>query len=428
MRDEWIAGSVRRNFFYHKGQLQVEGMAVPELAHRFGTPSYIYSRSALEQAVASYAEPLKGMKHLIAYAVKANGNLAVLDILARLGCGFDVVSGGELLRVIEAGADPALVVFSGVGKREDELALALRSGIRCINVESRSELESLCSIARDMQITAPVALRVNPDVDPKTHPYITTGMANSKFGIAWRDAMLLARECSRMSDIRLCGLSCHIGSDLKDINPWLEAARHLLDMAKQLRGEDIVLEHIDMGGGLGINYTAADTAPQPETWMHELRRLFSGSGLSLMIEPGRSIVGSAGILLTRVLYIKSHQQRRIAIVDAGMNDLIRPALYQAQHPIMAVQSIADRPQYEATEIVGPVCESSDCFAPAIHFPVEAEDLLAIGAAGAYGFSMSSQYNARPRAAEVMVDQDHAYLVRRRETVEDLWRGETRIPF
>ncbi len=410
------------HFTYRDGRLRAEDVDLEEVARRVGTPCYVYSRATLERHWRVFDVALAGHAHLICYAVKANSNLAVLQVLARLGSGFDIVSVGELQRVLSAGGDPARVVFSGVGKRADEIHRALQAGIRCFNVESESELYRLNEVAGQCGLTAPVALRVNPDVDAGTHPYISTGLRENKFGIAIDAAFENYRQAAGMPHLHVIGIDCHIGSQLTDTRPFVDALERVLHLVDRLRDEGIGLRHIDLGGGLGIRYQAQDTLPSPDAYIHALLEKLGESGLELLLEPGRAVVGNAGILLTRVEYLKSAVDRRFAIVDAAMNDLQRPALYNAWHDIIPVRPRQNAPTL-AYDVVGPICETGDFLGKQRQLALAAGDILAIRSAGAYGFTMSSNYNSRPRAAEVMVDGDQLHLIRERETLEDLYRGE-----
>ena len=405
------------------GDLYAESVALRDLADEFGTPCWVYSRRAIEEAFDEFQRELP-VSALVCYAVKANSNLAVLDVLARRGAGFDIVSEGELRRVLAVGADTRRIVFSGVGKSVAAIEMALQHDILCFNVESASELERLNAVAGQLGKVAPVSLRVNPDVDARTHPYISTGLKESKFGIAYDDALPLYRQARRMRGIAIRGIDIHIGSQITDLAPYREAASKVLDLADRLAAEGLRLEHIDLGGGLGIRYR--DETPLPVAgYAAMLRALFAGRREKLLIEPGRWLVAEAGVLLTRVEYLKPGPAKHFAIVDAAMNDLLRPALYDAWHGVDPVRPRAGRA--ERWEIVGPVCESADFLARERDLDLAPGDLLAVRAAGAYAMAMSSNYNARPRAAEVMVDGERAHLVRRRETVPDLYAAEATLP-
>ncbi|WP_068809441.1 diaminopimelate decarboxylase [Thauera phenolivorans] len=402
------------------GILHVEDLALPAIAERFGTPTYVYSRAALTAAFEAWREALGDRRSLVCYAVKANSNLGILSVFAALGAGFDIVSGGELARVIAAGGDPAKVVFSGVGKRREEMRQALEAGIGCFNVESAAELERLDAVAGELGRKAPIALRVNPDVDPKTHPYISTGLKSNKFGVAFDEALTLYRRATSLPNLHISGIACHIGSQLLDPAPMAEAGQKVLGLVDQLAAEGITLEHIDLGGGVGIRYRD-ERAPTVADYLAPLLAVFAGRSETLCFEPGRSLVGNAGLLLTRIEYLKPGEEKNFAIVDAAMNDLARPALYDAWHEVVEVAPrAADAARYE---VVGPICESGDFLAHDRSLAVAEGDLLAILSAGAYGMTMSSNYNTRPRAAEVIVDRDHAHLVRERETVAALYAGE-----
>lgn len=409
---------------YGPAGLQIEDVALASIAERFGTPTFVYSLGAMTSAFDAYRSALSHSNALVCYAVKANSNLGVLSAFARMGAGFDIVSGGELARVIAAGGDPAKTVFSGVGKSASEMRQALGAGIRCFNVESRSELERLNDVAGEAGKIAPVALRVNPDVDPKTHPYISTGLRNNKFGVAFDDALALYRQAAALSNIKVSGIACHIGSQLVDPAPIVEAAERLLALVKQLAAEGITLNHIDLGGGLGIRYN--DEAP-PITgdYLAPVLQVFEGRDEQLCFEPGRSLIGNAGILLTRIEYLKPGAEKNFAIVDAAMNDLARPALYDAYHGVVAVAP-RDEPA-QRYEVVGPICESGDFLAHDRALAVREGDLLALLSAGAYGMTMSSNYNTRPRAAEVIVSGDQVHLTRAREPVESLFALESLLP-
>ncbi|WP_114416700.1 diaminopimelate decarboxylase [Marinospirillum perlucidum] len=412
-------------FNYQDKQLFAEKTSVKELADELGTPLYIYSRATLERHFKAYSDPLADQPHLICYAVKANSNLAVLNLLARLGAGFDIVSVGELERVLAAGGDPARVVFSGVGKQAHEIRRALEVGIKCFNVESRPELDRIERIAEEMAVTAPISLRVNPDVDPQTHPYISTGLKANKFGIGFELAREVYREAAAMQHLEIVGVDCHIGSQITQIDPFLDALDRLLVLVDQLAEDGIHLQHLDLGGGLGVRYSD-ETPPLPSTYVEALRQKLAQRNHELIFEPGRAIAANAGILVTRVEYLKEGQEKHFAIVDAAMNDLLRPALYDAWQEIIAVT-----PREDATErnweIVGPICETGDFLGKDRKLALEAGDLLAIRSAGAYGFTMASNYNSRNRAAEVMVDGENWYLVRQRESYEQQMAGEFTLP-
>jgi diaminopimelate decarboxylase len=415
----------------------VEGVALQAVAERFGTPCYVYSRAALTAAYTGYQSALAGRDARICYAVKANSNLAILNVFARLGAGFDIVSGGELARVIAAGGDPAKVVFSGVGKARAEMRQALEAGIHCFNVESASELEQLNAVAGAMGLRAPIALRVNPNVDPKTHPYISTGLKTSKFGVAFDTAIELYRHARALPNLAIRGIACHIGSQLLDPQPAADAAEKVRELVDRLAADGIVFEHIDLGGGMGIRYRDESVLATPAYLAPMLTRL-AGRKEMLFVEPGRSLVGNAGLLLTRVEVLKHGEEKNFAVVDAAMNDLARPALYDAWHDIVKVgaggtastgtaANMGTATAAQRYEIVGPICESGDFLGHDRELALAEGDLLAILSAGAYGMAMSSNYNTRPRAAEVMVDGDHMHLIRRRETLAELMALETLLP-
>jgi diaminopimelate decarboxylase len=411
-------------FVHRDGELCAERVPLSEIAARFGTPCYVYSRAALESAWREFDAAFAAIPHLVCYAMKANPNLAVLDLFARLGSGFDIVSGGELARVLAAGGDPARVVFSGVGKTEEEMAAALAAGILCFNVESASELMRLDAVAGRAGLVAPVSFRVNPDVDPMTHPYISTGLKESKFGVAFADAPALYRRAAALPSIAVHGLDIHIGSQITELAPYREAVEKVLELVDRLAADGIALTHIDLGGGLGIRYRD-ETPVLLADYAAMITGLFSGRHEWLIFEPGRHLVGDAGVLLTRVEYLKPGDPKSFAIVDAAMNDLLRPALYNAWHPVTAVRPRAG-PALR-WDIVGPVCESGDFLAHDRSLALAEGDLLAIGAAGAYGMAMSSNYNARPRACEVVVDDSDVHLVRRRELASELFATESLLP-
>ena len=411
-------------FGYLQGRLHAEGLDLAVIARQFGTPCYVYSRAVLEDRWRRFDRAFGQRPHLICYAVKANSTLAVLDVLARLGAGFDIVSAGELERVLAAGGQAGRVVFSGVGKSRAEMARALEAGIRCFNVESVPELERLDTVAAALGRRAPVSLRVNPDVDPETHPYVATGLRDSKFGVAFDEAEEAYGRAASMDHLEVVGIGCHIGSQLTTLGPFLDALGRLLDLAARLERHGVRLRHLDLGGGLGIRYRE-EQVPGPEDLVHAVLGRLEGVELDVLLEPGRAIGGPAGVLLTRVEYVKRAAERDFVIVDAGMNDLLRPALYGAWQGITPVEPRMG--EGRRCDVVGPVCETGDFLGKDRLMNVEAGDLLAVEAAGAYGFSMSSNYNTRPRAAEVMVDRGRAHLVRRRELVADLFAGERVLP-
>lgn len=410
---------------YQSGVLNAEDSPLPQIAEQFGTPCYVYSRTAIEQAYRAYEQALQGCEHLICYAVKANSNLAVLNVLARMGSGFDVVSSGELERVLAAGGSAGKVVFSGVGKTRAEMRHALQAGIFCFNVESEAELYQLQQVASELQQTARVSLRVNPDVDAKTHPYISTGLSENKFGIGVDAAKMVYRTAANLSHIEICGIDCHIGSQLTETAPFLDALDRLLLLVDELAGDGIPFHHIDIGGGLGVCYDD-EQPPTPQEYLQQVRARLGDRELQLLVEPGRSIVANAGALITSVLYLKNNEDRHFAIVDAAMNDMIRPALYQAWLGIDPVIEAAERPT-QRYDVVGPICETADFLAKDRPLAIQADDLLAIRSCGAYGFVMSSNYNSRNRAAEVMVDGENAYLVRAREDFAHQIAGEALLP-
>ncbi len=413
-----------RDFDYRDGELHAEGLPLTAVAEAHGTPTYVYSRATLTRNFLAYRDALDGCDHLVCYAVKANSNLAVLNLLAGLGAGFDIVSGGELERVVAAGGDTARVVFSGVAKQDWEIRRALELDILCFNVESEAELEQLSALATDAGRTARVSLRVNPDVDARTHPYISTGLKENKFGVPWESAGEIYRRAASLPGLEVVGVDCHIGSQLTEISPFLDALDKLLELVDQLAADGITLHHLDLGGGLGVRYR--DESPPPiADYVAAVRERLGERELTLMFEPGRSICADAGILLTRVQGIKASEARRFAIVDGAMNDLLRPALYDAWLDILPVVEREGEPA--DYDIVGPVCETGDFLGKQRSLAVAKGDLLAVMGAGAYGFSMSSNYNTRGRAAEVMVDGDAAHLVRARERAEDLFKDELLLP-
>ena len=411
-------------FNYRDGELFAEGVALSAIAERFGTPTYVYSRAHIEAQYRAYADALSGMPHLVCFAVKANSNLGVLNVLARLGAGFDIVSRGELERVLAAGGQADKIVFSGVGKTRDDMRRALEVGVHCFNVESTDELERLQVVAAEMGARAPVSLRVNPDVDAGTHPYISTGLKENKFGIAIADAEDVYIRAAQLPNLDVIGVDCHIGSQLTTLAPFVDALDRLLDLVDRLGDCGIQLRHIDLGGGLGVRYRDEEP-PLAGDYIKAVRERLDGRDLALMFEPGRFIVANAGVLLTRIEYLKHTEHKDFAIVDAAMNDLIRPALYQAWMDVTAV-----KPREGAQriyDIVGPICETGDFLAKDREFALAEGDLLAVHSAGAYGFVMSSNYNTRGRTAEVLVDGEHAFEVRRRETVTELFAGESLLP-
>ena len=413
------------DFQYRDGRLFAEGVALEDVAASHGTPCYVFSRATLERHWHAFDEAFAKQDHLVCYAVKANSNLAVLNTLARLGSGFDIVSIGELERVLAAGGDPGKVVFSGVGKRGDEIRRALELDIACFNVESENELQRIQEIAASVSRTARVSIRVNPDVDARTHPYIATGLKENKFGIDISAARAAYDRAARMPNIEVVGIDCHIGSQLTSVDPFVDALDRLLDLAHRLRDDGIRISHLDLGGGLGVAYRE-EQPPSPAEYAAAVLSRFGGTDYKVIIEPGRAIVANAGVLLTRIEYLKRGAGHDFAVVDAGMNDLLRPALYQAWQAVLPVHRHQEAPT-RCYDVVGPVCETGDFLAKARELAVREGDLLAVRGAGAYGFVMSSNYNSRPRAAEVMVDGDQAILVRRRERIEDLFAGESVLP-
>ena len=409
------------SYQYVNNVLHFDGVALPALAQAYGTPLYVYSETALTAAFKAYEQAFAANQPLICYAVKANGNLSVLKHFAALGSGFDIVSGGELQRVLAAGGDAGKVIFSGVGKSRDEIKLALEVGVKCFNVESLPELDRINEVAADMGQTAAISLRINPDVDAQTHPYISTGLKENKFGIAFVDAMGAYRHAAALPNLRIVGIDCHIGSQLIDLSPLAEALERLLVLVDQLAAEGIALQHIDIGGGVGIVYND-EAQPDLQAYADTVARLLAGRPQHLVMEPGRSLVGNAGLLLTQVEFVKQGEGKNFVIVDAAMNDLMRPALYQAYHAIEAVAPRSDVPAVLA-DVVGPICETGDFLAKDRELAVVEGDLLVVKSAGAYASSMASNYNTRTRAAEVMVKQGEQRLIRRRETLSDLWKDE-----
>lgn len=413
-------------FNYQKdGQLWAEKVPLIELAERFGTPLYVYSRATLERHWHAFNDAMGDHPHLICYAVKANSNLSVLNVLARLGAGFDIVSQGELERVLIAGGDPKKIVFSGVGKTSEEITRALNLNIKCFNVESLAELERINTIAGLLSKIAPISLRINPDVDAKTHPYISTGLKENKFGIDFNCAREIYHYANTLPNINLQGIDCHIGSQLTELTPFIESIDRLLTLIDSLSKDGIHIHHLDVGGGLGVNYND-ESPPQPSEYAQALlSQMANRCDIELILEPGRAIAANAGVLLTRVEYLKNNGQKNFAIVDAAMNDLLRPALYQAWQEIVPV--VPREGHLKTYDLVGPVCETSDYLGKDRALILEAGDLLAVRSSGAYGFVMASNYNTRCRAAEIMVDGKKAHLVRKRETLESLWQSEQILP-
>ncbi|MBI5917940.1 MAG: diaminopimelate decarboxylase [Nitrosomonadales bacterium] len=423
-------------FAYQQDQLCVENLPLADIARRFHTPCYVYSHAALADGYHQFAEAFKSREHLICYAVKANSSLAILNLFARLGAGFDIVSGGELQRVLAAGGAANKVVFSGVGKTAAEMKQALQAEILCFNVESSAELERLNEVAGSLGRIAPISLRVNPNVDAKTHPYISTGLKKNKFGVAYDEARALYRRAAALPHIRVTGMDCHIGSQLTEVSPFVAAAEKVLALVDQLAEDGIVLEHLDLGGGLGIRYND-ETPPSIAEYAQALLGALAGRREKIIVEPGRRLVGNAGVLLTTIEYLKQGEEKNFALVDAAMNDLMRPALYDAYHAILPVVMHSPSPQPSPAcgrgsererplltyEVVGPVCETGDFIGHDRELAVAAGDVLAVMSAGAYGMSMSSNYNTRPRAAEVLVRDGEAHLIRERETVRSLMAGE-----
>jgi len=412
-------------FNYQNDQLFAESVAVEAIAEQFGSPCYVYSRATIERHWRAFDQAFGTVPHLICYAVKANTNLAVLNVLARLGSGFDIVSLGEMERVLAAGGAAKNIVFSGVGKREDEIIAALKIGIRCFNIEVTGELDRINFLAGQLGVVAPVSFRVNPDVDAKTHPYISTGLKENKFGIDINDALTEYRRAKAMANIDVVGVDCHIGSQLTETRPFLDALDKLLLLVATLKSEGIELRHLDLGGGLGICYQN-EQPPAPADYIQQVLAKLADYDFEILMEPGRAIVGNAGILVTKVEYLKPTANKNFAIVDAAMNDLIRPSLYSAWQEIIPVNKTA-LAQPQQWDIVGPVCETGDFLGKDRTLALQPGDLLAVRSSGAYGFSMSSNYNSRPRAAEVMVDGEQMYLVRERETISQLWAGEHCLP-
>ena len=413
-------------FQYKNNQLMAENLPVKQLAEQFGTPLYVYSRATLERHWHAFNNAFGEHPHLVCFAVKSNPNIAILNVMAKLGAGFDIVSQGELERVLAAGGDAAKVVFSGVAKSRQEIARALEVNIRCFNVESEAELLRINQIAGEMGKIAPISLRVNPDVDAHTHPYISTGLKENKFGVSVEQAREVYKLAATLPNIKIVGMDCHIGSQLTELQPFLDAVERLIVLMEQLKQDGIHLKHLDLGGGLGVTYTD-ETPPHPTEYAKALwEKLSAFSELEIIVEPGRAITANAGILVTKVEYLKSNESRNFAIVDAGMNDMIRPALYQAYMNILEIDRTLAREE-KIYDVVGPICETSDFLGKQRKLAIAEGDYLAQRSAGAYGASMSSNYNSRPRTAEVMVDGDQAYLIRRREALNELWQLESLLP-
>lgn len=421
--------TVAPHFQFQNNTLHGEQVPLNKLAEEFGTPLYVYSRQALRDAWESYRVAGQDRKLLVCYGMKANSNLAILQEFARLGTGFDIVSGGELARVIAAGGDPGKVVFSGVGKQVWEIEAALKAGVKCFNVESEGELERVAQVAERMNVKAPVSLRVNPDVDARTHPYISTGLKDNKFGVPIDQAPRIYARAQKLPSLNIVGVDCHIGSQITEVSPYLDALDKLIKLILALKEQGVNLTHLDLGGGLGIRYTD-ETLVTPTQLLTEVFAALDKNGLGhleIVLEPGRSMVGNAGVLLSRVEYLKHGETKNFAIIDAAMNDLIRPTLYDAWHSVEAVEPrpvTEDTPRYD---LVGPICESGDWLARDRQLALEQDDLIAIMSAGAYAFTMASQYNTRPRAAEILVDGDQVHVIRPRETLESLFASEQLLP-
>ncbi len=409
------------DFTYRDGQLYAEDISLSEIAKRYATPCYVYSNKSIQSKYLEFDSAFGSEKHLICYAVKANSNTSILSILAKLGSGFDIVSSGELFRVLKAGGSPDRIVFSGVGKREDEMKFALEQNIKCFNVESRSELTTLSKVAKNMKLVAPVSLRVNPDVDAKTHPYIATGLKENKFGIAFESAKDIFKQAENDNSIKLIGIDCHIGSQISELSPFQDALRKIFDLIGELGELGIILKHVDIGGGLGISYKD-EVPPTPHEYVNAITDITRECDLEIIIEPGRSIIGNAGVLLTKVEYLNKTPLKNFAVVDAAMNDLIRPSLYDSWHEIKRVTEESSE-GVKAYDVVGPICETGDFLGRNRKLSLNEGVLLAIQSAGAYVYIMSSNYNSRPRASEVLVEGSKVHEIRRRETFEDLINGE-----
>ena len=412
-------------FSYQDNKLLAENVAIEDIVNEHGSPCYLYSRATFEKHWHAFDQAFGSHPHLICYAVKANSNIAILNLLARLGSGFDIVSLGELERVLTAKGDPKKIVFSGVGKRSDEISAALKIGIRCFNIEVADELDRINRIAGELGVIAPISFRVNPNVDAKTHPYISTGLKENKFGIDIEQALIQYRRAASMDNIKIVGIDCHIGSQLTETAPFLEALDKILDVVNTLKQDGIELHHLDLGGGLGICYQD-EQPPEPAEYVSAILERLGDADYEISLEPGRAIAGNAGILVTRVEYLKPTEYKNFAIVDAAMNDLIRPALYSAWQNIIPVNKESSAPK-KKWDIVGPVCETGDFLGKDRDLSLSEGDLLAIRSSGAYGFAMSSNYNSRPRAVEIMVDGDKVHVIRQRESIPQLWAGEALLP-
>lgn len=412
-------------FNYQENQLFAECCSVREITEQFGTPCYLYSRATLERHWQAFDHAFGSHPHLICYAMKASSNIAILNILARLGSGFDIVSIGEMERVIAAGGDPKKIVFSGVGKREDEIRAALNTGIHCFNIEVSEEIDRINTIAKELGCIANISIRVNPNVDAKTHPYISTGLKENKFGIDINEAFAQYQHAATLEHVNILGIDCHIGSQLTETEPFLDALDKVLLLVDRLYAEKITIEHLDLGGGLGICYQH-ESPPKPKDYIAALLKKLANRNIKILLEPGRAIAGNAGILVTRVEYLKPTEAKNFAIVDAAMNDLLRPALYNAWQDIIPVNQLSTATK-KHWDIVGPVCETGDFLGKQRSLALSPNDLLAVRSSGAYGFSMSSNYNSRPRPPEILVDGDQYHLIRERESIASLWQGETLLP-
>ena len=413
------------HFNYRDNRLFAEDVAIETIVAEQGSPCYIYSKATLERHWHAFDDAFGGQAHLICYAVKANSNIAILNTLARLGSGFDIVSLGELERVLAAKGEPKKIVFSGVGKREDEIRAALKVGIRCFNIEVKGELDRINQLAGELGVVAPVSFRVNPDVDAKTHPYISTGLKENKFGIDINEAITEYRRAAQMQHIEIVGIDCHIGSQLTETRPFLDALDRVLKIVYSLKSEGITLHHLDLGGGLGICYDD-ETPPEPAEYVAAILERLGQNDLEILLEPGRAIAGNAGVLVTKVEYLKPTEHKNFAIVDAAMNDLVRPSLYSSWQAIIPVQ-LGSQEQLKEWDIVGPVCETGDFLGKDRSLALSQGDLLAVRSSGAYGFTMSSNYNSRPKVAEIMVDGENVHLIRERESIVQLWAGECLLP-